>query len=168
MKRQLANILTLCRFPGSIALLFCPVFSPSFYVLYLLCGLTDLVDGTIARATGSASEFGAKLDSAADLLFVAATCFKVLPALQMKRWLWLWIVLIAAIRAANILRNALRRTPIRFLHTTANKVTGFLLFLLPPALPFVDLHRIAPVICAIATVAAVQEGLFLRAGRKVP
>ena len=70
MKKQIANIITLCRIPGSIGLLFCPVFSDRFYVLYLFCGLTDMVDGTIARKTGAVSEFGSSLDTVADFLFV--------------------------------------------------------------------------------------------------
>ena len=53
MKKQIANIITFCRIPGSIGLLFCPVFSDCFYGLYIFCGLTDMVDGTIAnKATG--------------------------------------------------------------------------------------------------------------------
>lgn len=51
MKKQIASIITVCRILGSIGLLFCPVFSASFYGLYLFCGLTDMVDGTIARKT---------------------------------------------------------------------------------------------------------------------
>lgn len=42
---------------------------PLFAVLVLLGVITDILDGPIARATGSASRFGANLDSAADLLF---------------------------------------------------------------------------------------------------
>ena len=43
MKKQIANIITLCRILGSIGLLFCPVFSACFYGLYIFCGLTDVV-----------------------------------------------------------------------------------------------------------------------------
>jgi len=41
----------------------------AFAVLVLLAVLTDILDGPLARATGSASRFGANLDSAADLIF---------------------------------------------------------------------------------------------------
>lgn len=50
-KKQVANIITLCRILGSIGLVFCPVFSACFYGVYLFCGLTDMADGTIARKT---------------------------------------------------------------------------------------------------------------------
>ena len=79
MKKQIANIITSCRILGSFGLLFCRVFSDGFYVLYLFCGLTDMVDGSIARKTGTVSSFGARLDTVADFLFVIASFVKLVP-----------------------------------------------------------------------------------------
>lgn len=72
MIKNVANILTGFRILGSILLLFFPVFSEAFYSIYLLCGFSDMIDGTIARKTNSASELGAKMDTVADLVFVAS------------------------------------------------------------------------------------------------
>ena len=63
----MANVLTICRIVSSIALLIPGTFSPAFFALYAFAGVTDMVDGTVARRTGTESEFGAKLDSIADL-----------------------------------------------------------------------------------------------------
>jgi CDP-diacylglycerol--glycerol-3-phosphate 3-phosphatidyltransferase len=68
---MMANVITGLRILVSAALLFCPVFSPIFYVLYLIAGLSDMVDGIIARKTNSASEFESRFDSIADYIFVA-------------------------------------------------------------------------------------------------
>ena len=70
MIKNVANILTSFRILGSILLLFFPMFSVEFYTIYLLCGFSDMIDGTIARKTNSTSELGAKIDSVADLVFV--------------------------------------------------------------------------------------------------
>ena len=70
-RKQIANIITISRILGSIYLLCRPVFSISFYVMYLFCGITDMIDGTIARKTKSVSELGARLDTVADSAFVA-------------------------------------------------------------------------------------------------
>ena len=67
MKNQIANIITSCRIVSSIGMLFCPVLSARFWILYLFCGMTDMVDGTIARKTKAVSEFGARLDTVADI-----------------------------------------------------------------------------------------------------
>ena len=87
----MANIVTSCRILFSILMLFPPAFSAWFYTMYLFCGLTDMVDGTIARKTNTDSKFGARLDSVADFIFVVAALSKLLPAMDIPQWLWIWV-----------------------------------------------------------------------------
>ena len=61
-----------------------------------------MIDGPVARKTGTVSELGAKLDTAADFVFVAVCLWKLLPGLSVPLWLWTWIVLIALIKMINI------------------------------------------------------------------
>ena len=82
-----ANLITGTRILCSVALLFCPAFSLPFFVLYLAAGLTDMIDGPVARKNGTVSEFGAKLDTTADFLFVAACLIKLLPLIPFPLWL---------------------------------------------------------------------------------
>ena len=98
-----ANLITGTRILCSIALLFCQPFSPPFIVLYLIAGITDMIDGPVARKTETVSELGAKLDTAADFVFVAVCLWKLLPSLAVPLWLWIWIVLIALIKMVNII-----------------------------------------------------------------
>ena len=88
----MANVITSCRIIFSIAMLFFPVFSPGFYGSYLAAGFTDMIDGTIARKLGSESEFGAKLDTVADIILVAVAAYKLMPAMIISRMIWIWIV----------------------------------------------------------------------------
>lgn len=85
MKKQIANIVTGCRILGSILLWFVPVFSAAFYTIYIICGFSDMIDGTIARKTNSAGQLGAKIDTAADLAFVSVSLIKILPAIDLPR-----------------------------------------------------------------------------------
>ena len=158
MKKHLANAITFCRIPCSIWMCFCPVFSAPFYAAYLLGGFTDMIDGTVARITGSATAFGEKLDSIADLMFTAVAFIKILPAMDIPRWVWAFIFIIAAIRTANLVRGYIRRGRWGIKHTTLNKVTGLFLFLLPLTHSFIDLNWSAGVVCITALVAAMQEG----------
>ena len=164
MKKQSANIITSCRILGSIGLLFCPAFSDGFYVLYLFCGLTDMVDGSIARKTGAVSSFGARLDTVADFLFVIASFVKLVPVIRIPVWIWGWAAVIAVVKLVNLVWGILGRKQIPSLHTIANKATGLCLFLLPLTMSFVDLRYTAPVVCAIATIAAIQEGHYIVEG----
>ena len=65
------NICTMLRIVGTVGLLLIRPLTLPFYLLYTFCGITDVLDGTIARATNSTSEFGARLDSISDLIFYA-------------------------------------------------------------------------------------------------
>lgn len=163
----MANIITGCRILGSILLLFFQTFSSWFYILYLVCGFTDMIDGSIARKTNSSSKFGARLDSVADFVFVVACLVKLLPTMQIPSWLWIWIAVIAAIKISNVVSGFVCKKRFVVEHTIMNKVTGLLLFMLPLTLAFIDLKYSATVICCIATFAALQEGHFIRTGREI-
>ncbi|MBQ3518484.1 MAG: CDP-alcohol phosphatidyltransferase family protein, partial [Clostridia bacterium] len=103
MTKHIANIITGCRIIGSILLLFFPTFSLAFYITYLMCGFSDMIDGTIARKTNSISKFGSRLDTVADLIFVVVSLFKLVPAIHIPVWLWIWGGVIAAIKISNII-----------------------------------------------------------------
>ena len=164
----MANLITSCRILFSLLLLFFPALSPGFYGLYIAAGLSDMLDGFIARRTNSASPLGAKLDSVADLVFLAVCLHKLLPVLTLPDWLWVWVGIIALARLVNIISGYVCRKKLVLLHTRANKLTGLLLFLLPLALRFLAISYVALPLCAVASFAAVQEGHFIRTGRDVP
>ncbi len=167
MVKHIANILTGCRVLGSILLLFFPVFSAVFYIIYLFCGISDMVDGTIARKTNSTSMFGSQLDTIADLVFVVVSIIKLLPAIHIPGWLWIWGCVIATIKISNIILGYVSKKQFISLHTVMNKVTGLLLFVLPLAIPFVELYFFAIVVCAVATYSAIQEGVYVIANRQI-
>ena len=157
-----ANIITGIRILCSLALLFCPVFSVAFYALYIAAGLTDIADGWVARKTNTVSEFGSKLDTIADFIFVVVCLFKLVPVLDIPTWLYIWIGIIALIKIINIVSGYVVQKQFVAVHSVMNKVTGILLFVLPLTLSFIDLRYSAVVVCIFATFAAVQEGRFVR------
>ena len=161
LTKQIANILTVLRILGSVLLVFLPTFSPGFYIVYLLCGFTDMIDGTVARMTKSASRFGEKLDTAADIIFTAAALTKFLPNLPIPLWLWIWGGGIAVMKIGNILLGHMFRKQFFALHITLNKVTGLLLFLLPLTISVVEFRYSSIAVCTVATVAAIQEGIYI-------
>lgn len=166
MIKNIANIVTSCRILGSVLLLFFPAFSMEFYVLYILCGLSDMIDGTIARKTNSTSELGGKIDTIADLAFVTVALIKLLPTLPIPQWLWIWGVVIAVIKIGNILWVYATQKQFVALHTMLNKLSGLLLFLLPLTLSFVEWKYSSIAVCSIATCAAIHEGIYMATNAK--
>ena len=167
MIKHIANIITGCRIFGSALLLSFPVFSVQFYILYFFCGFTDMVDGTIARKTNSTSNFGSRFDTVADFVFVVVSLIKILPAIQLPKFLWIWLSVIAIIKFSNIMMGIIYKKKLISLHTIMNKITGILLFLLPLTLHFIEIKYSSVVVCSIATFSAIQEGYYFRTGREI-
>ena len=161
----MANIITGIRILLSVALLFCPAFSPTFYALYIAAGFSDMIDGAVARKTDTVSELGSKLDAIADIVFVAVCLIKLLPVLDVPVWLYIWTAVIAMIKLFNIAIGYIRQKEFISVHSAINKVTGGLLFVFPLTLTFIDLRCSAAVVCMVATIAAVNEGYLIQAGR---
>lgn len=161
MIKHIANIVTGFRILGSVLLLLFPAFSVEFYMIYIICGFSDMIDGTIARKTNSISELGAKIDTAADLIFATVSMIKLLPRIHIPWWLWMWGAVIASIKIGNIIWGYVSEKQFISLHTIMNKITGLLLFLLPLTLSFVELKYYSIAVCSIATFAAIQEGGYI-------
>ena len=157
MKKHIANIITGSRIVLSLLLLFIPLTSAWFYALYLLCGFTDMIDGTVARKTKCASEFGARLDTVSDFVFMVVALIRFAPKFNIPTWSWVWIGMIATIKLCGAVLGFVRTGKLVFPHTVLNKVTGLLLFLLPVTISFIELTYTLPLVCAVATVAAVYE-----------
>jgi len=166
MTKHMANLLTGCRILGSILLLFFPAFSAAFYIIYLFCGFSDMIDGNVARKTNSTSRFGSQLDTAADLIFAVASIIKLLPAIQIPPWLWIWSGIIAIVKMTNIIWGYGLKKQLISMHTMMNKATGLMLFLLPLTRSFVEWKYTAIIVCSVATFAAIQEGFYVVTGRE--
>ena len=163
--KHLPNAISAFRIAGSISLLFCEVTGWQFWVLYALCGISDMVDGWLARKLHAETKAGAILDSVADLVFVACCAIRLLPVLEIPTWLWIWAGVIVFIKIVNQVSALVVYKRLCFPHTLANKLTGFLLFLTAPAV-FWSVIPIS-IVAAIATFAAVQEGHFIRTKQEI-
>lgn len=154
---QLPNALSLLRIPLGLALLLLPAMSPGFMALYLLCCLTDVLDGALARRLDARSEMGARLDSAADLILVAVLIWKLWPVLALTAHEMVWIAAIALIRLSAAVTARLRFGVFGFVHTWGNKLAGMLLGLYPFILLLTDAGWPLYVLLAVAGASAVEE-----------
>ena len=152
-----ANFITSARILCSLALLFCTPLSLPFYVLYTTAGSADIFDGLIARKTNTATKFGAKLDTFADIVFAAVVLIKLLPILELPVWMIVWVGVIALIKLVNIVIGFVRHHTLTAVHSVINKVTGVLVFILPFTIPIINIRYTAGLVCVVATVAAIME-----------
>jgi CDP-diacylglycerol--glycerol-3-phosphate 3-phosphatidyltransferase len=163
-KLTMANALSVLRIILSVALLAPPALSPAFLVLYAAAGLTDMLDGFVARSTKTETELGAKLDSIADLTLAVICLARILPTVAAPAWLWAWVTFIAVVKVANVVSGLVMGERLVMPHTVVNKVAGFVAFLVLFAIPTFGV--VAPSIpaCVVTTFAAVQESHLIRTG----
>jgi CDP-diacylglycerol--glycerol-3-phosphate 3-phosphatidyltransferase len=165
--KNIANVITGSRILFSLPLAFLPLSSAWFYILYLFCGLSDMIDGAIARKTSAVSQFGSRLDTIADFVFMLVCSIKILPLIRIALWLWVWIIIIASIKIFNIALIFIRKKKLISIHSVFNKIAGFALFLLPLLLTFVETTYSVATICLLATIAVVQEVYLIAKGQEV-
>ena len=155
----MADTITTVRIAASLFLLFPPLHSAGFLALYALTGLTDVLDGWLARKTGTASDFGAKLDSIADLLFFAVMLIRLFPVLLkvLSVQIWYAVAGILILRLIAYCVAAIKYRRFAPLHTWLNKLTGGAVFLLPYMLVFSSGTEYSWALCALACAASFEE-----------
>ena len=158
-KWNTADTITSVRIAASLFLLFLPLGSVGFLVVYTLTGLTDVLDGWLARKTGTASDFGARLDSAADLLFYAILLLRLFPVLWqlLPAAIWYAVAAIILVRLAAYVTAAVKYHRFAALHTWLNKLTGAAVFLLPYMLALTTGTVYSWALCVLAFAASVEE-----------
>ena len=165
----MANILTGIRILCGILILYFPAFSGWYYCFYLIGGLTDAIDGTVARKMGEASDFGSKFDTVADFIFAAAVVIKIIQAVYIPVWLIIWIAIIALIKIGCHIAGYIKYHKFQTVHSLLNKVCGGIAFIVPLFIggnfAWQAKAVVVIIICIIMSIAAIVEGMtILRAG----
>lgn len=127
------NICTFIRIIGTLCLFLTPPLSPAFFIVYAICGLSDVADGTLARLTNTETSLGAKLDSIADILFYGVAIIRLLPRLVDIFTPHIWVLIAAAvfIRLCAYIVGAIKFKKFVSIHTLMNKLTGLAIFTVP-------------------------------------
>lgn len=155
--KNLPNIITSIRVVLSLLLLLTEPLSLRFFIIYFLCGISDVADGYIARKTKSASQFGALLDSIADAVFIVIYLIIFIPMLQKRNWIFCWIGFILIIRFLSLTVGFIKYHTFAPLHIYSNKATGLLLFVSPFLFSTLGLTITISSACVLATISAVEE-----------
>lgn len=134
--KNLPNYITTVRLLGTAALLFMKPLSKTFLVVYAIAGITDALDGFIARKMGTISDFGSKLDSVADLLLYFVMLVKIFPVMWVKlpRIIWLSVASVVFVRICCYIYVAKKFRRFSAQHTYMNKVSGLVAFAIPFAI----------------------------------
>lgn len=132
-KKNAANLITLIRIFGAIALIMLEPLSLPFFIVYGVCGLSDAFDGLVARKLGIQSSFGSALDSLSDLLFYGVMAAKLFPTFQRLLLPYQWVIIgvPTALHFIAYIICAIKFNRFSAIHTYANKALGLLVYAFP-------------------------------------
>lgn len=156
MKKQIANILTGSRIVIALAILFFPPLSAAFYIGYLACAVTDLIDGPIARKTDSVTVNGALMDTIGDVAMNSALIVHLLRARKLPLWAVIWIVCAGLAHISAGFYAWKKFGKFCLLHTFWGKGVGFFAFLFPLVILFSDGTAYLVFFCIHMSIAAIE------------
>jgi CDP-diacylglycerol--glycerol-3-phosphate 3-phosphatidyltransferase len=122
-----------------------------------------VADGALARKFKVTSSLGSLLDSIADVVLTVVVLVIARAIVNPPLSLIAWLFVILAIRLISLLIAWLRFHKTMFLHTTGNRVFGWLFFFYPFTLFLTTEFWIPVILCILATLAAFEEVLIMRA-----
>ncbi len=155
--KAIPNCISFSRIIFSLILIFVTPLSAAFYVIYIICGFSDIMDGFIARKTVTTSILGAKLDSMADMIMTGVLLIVLYPIVNPEIEIVIWVVSIAIIRLLSMVIALVKYKIFASLHTYGNKITGIVLFVFPIVLNYIHATVLMYIICAVASISAIEE-----------
>ncbi|MBQ3684995.1 MAG: CDP-alcohol phosphatidyltransferase family protein [Candidatus Methanomethylophilaceae archaeon] len=154
--KALPDMLSLSRFGLALVLPLTEPLSATFLAILAVGCLTDVLDGYLARRFDACSPRGHTLDSIADLVLAVCLLYCIIPAVDWKEWMIIWIATIAAVRLISFALGSAKYGKAAFIHTYLNKAAGVLFFLSPFLLfLFGDAFTVATV-CTVASISAAE------------
>lgn len=165
-KTNIPNLITGLRIFLSSALLFLDFRTIVFISFYLFCGLTDILDGFIARKLHCQSPFGARLDSIADLMMCCAIVVTLIRQRQISAMVVVSVIVIAAIKIMSFAYTKMKFKKVSSIHTIGNKLTGLLFFFCPLTYGFWG-NRLLIITGVFAFLSAVEELLILHRSKEL-
>lgn len=156
------NKLSFIRIIFSLLLFFTKPLSYLFFIIYLICSISDVLDGYVARKYNLVTDFGAKLDSIADMPMFLSLIIVLLPVLNFTLEIYVLILIIVILKIASAIYCYIKFEKLSTIHSYLNKITGLLIILIPVLLIFAPSENLIAIICIIATIAAIEEFLIIR------
>ncbi len=155
--KHLPNALTVARLIMSLALMFIKTFSFVFYLLYFACGITDVLDGFVARKFHLESKMGAMLDSIADLFFFTVIIVKLTLNAKIMPVIFFCAAAVLVLKIINTVYAVAKYKKIVMLHTLVYKIAGIMLFCTPLAMRLLNINYCFMLCICVAFAGAVNE-----------
>jgi phosphatidylglycerophosphate synthase len=154
--KYIPNALSILRGIMALSLiLITPRLSVVGFIIFLIAGVTDMVDGHLARRIeGAKSELGATLDSVSDLLMYIVAIFFIIPEMGIWPELQVFILIAIGCKLLNIIPALIWHRVVFFTHTIPSKMFTLAIFFV--AILYYVLHLMGVVPDSAAWITAIN------------
>ncbi len=131
-----------------------------FLIMFIIIGITDKLDGTIARYLNQTSHLGAKLDTMADMVFyplIALWLYRFSP--QVVSGWWNLIYILMGLFFLKLILGKIKFGEIPVFHTIGGKTfAASLYFFMIVAILYPDTAaKLFPILCLIGYINQIEE-----------
>lgn len=141
-----------------------------FVATYLLCGLSDILDGYLARKYKWESKTGEQLDSFSDFIFYGIIIYLLIITtdISQQKYLMSCTVAVFTLRLINLVITKVKFCTWGMLHSWGNKATGLFLYFYLAATLRSGRASVVPgtILCVAAVLSSVEEGVILLLGKE--
>lgn len=162
---NIPNAVSISRMVIAFTLLFLPMPGVVFYIAYVIAGLSDLLDGFLARKLCCVSVKGSWLDKIADLVLYTMLLIKLLMLIEWQLWIVLVACSAALLKALGVVLGVVKYKRLFYTHTYLNKAAGFCVFLWPITAVFGTLFA-AVLIAVVTIISAIEECIIIIATKE--
>ena len=164
--KHIPNIISILRMALSIVLIFLPILSVPFYIVYVLSGFSDVLDGFLARKLKCVSKLGDMLDRYADIALFIVLLFKLALAINWEQWVIISLLVIAVIRLIVLLTPLLKFKKIRLVKSYFNRASEFSVFLFPVFYLILGAGITVGIVLSVAALAGIDELAIIVSSKK--
>lgn len=157
--RKLINTISVSRIFFGVLMIFCFNNKLLLTSLLILCGLSDILDGYLARKFKLSSNLGAKIDTIADLIVFFIIIYLIIrlmnPYMIGQYLVYIFIILI--LRAISVLVVYIKYREFAFLHTILNKIAGLTIYISTIIFFMSGVENIYFIPIGISMIASIEE-----------
>lgn len=131
MNKNIPNLISMSRIFLSLSLFFMEPMGTLFIIVYITAFLTDILDGNLARRTGTCSDLGKTLDSIGDVVYILTFVVILLPWMKPDLWILIAAGAVAVFRMTPAIVMLVVTGRYNTFHTKWSKATTALVFFTP-------------------------------------
>jgi CDP-diacylglycerol--glycerol-3-phosphate 3-phosphatidyltransferase len=160
--KYIPNLLSLSRIGLSFGMFVVAHKPIILFWLIVACGITDVLDGFLARRMHWESNLGARLDSLGDMVFFSALVFYVIRyRMDAIRHYMPGVYSIFVIKALSLAICTIKNHTTYSLHTYGNKLTGVLVVIAICLILLTGKGTFTAVLVVVANLSAIEELLIM-------